>query len=304
MAISYGFDDTLTPGSQDRLSDLPERNESSTKDDQKPAMHSHRGPFVQAWQFNDRELRDYIRKLIQVTGLSAELVQALGEAEIGDPVAQRFANFPIPIDYHDLSQIFFANSIRRALSGRRAARILEIGSGYGALTAKLRRIDAGSRFVLIDLPETLAVQHWYLSFAMPGARLIGYQEYCNLGMQSALEQADVLLLPPAVIGELPAGIFDAAINIRSFAEMTISYVEFYVSQIERVLKERGTFYCVNRVVKNTSGDTIRIGNIPFDDNWFLASADRVPWQTNIIQFIIRRTTEADPGWRKDLRPVG
>ena len=183
-------------------------------------------------------------------------------------------------------------------------RVLEIGGGYGALAAKLRRINAGSRFVLIDLPETLAVQHWYLSFAMPGSRLIGYQEYCNLGMQSALEQADVLLLPPAVIGELPAGIFDAAINIRSFSEMTTSYVEFYVSQIERVLKKSGIFYCVNRMEKNTSGDIIRIDSIPFDDNWCLKSADPVPWQRHIFQFILHRTTEAYPGWHKVLRSVG
>ena len=119
------------------------------------------------------------------------------------------------------------------------------------MAAKLRRIDAGSRFVLIDLPETLAIQHWYLSFAMPGARLIGYQEYRKLGIQSALEQANVLLLPPAVICELPAGIFDVAINIRSFAEMNRNYVGFYISETQRVLNNHGTVYCVNNIQKTT-----------------------------------------------------
>jgi putative sugar O-methyltransferase len=289
MAVSYGFDDSLW------------YSESPARPDQNPAMRSHRGKFVQAWQFNDRELRNHIRHLIQITGLSAERVQALGEAKIGDPAGQRFSDFPIPVDYHDLSQIYFSGSIQRALTGRRTERILEIGGGYGALTAKLHRIDTGSRFVLVDLPETLAIQHWYLSFAMPGARLIGYQEYCNLGTRSALAQADILLLPPAVIGELPAGIFDAVINIRSFAEMTTRYVEFYVPEIERVLKENGTFYCVNRIKKVTSGDLFRIENLPFDNNWRLDSADPVPWQNHIIQLVIRRTTEADPGWRNALR---
>jgi hypothetical protein len=139
---------------------------------------------------------------------------------------------------------------------------------------------------------------------MPGARLIGYLEYRNLGVQSALEQADVLLLPPAVIGELPARIFDAAINIRSFAEMTTSYVGFYVSQIERILKKNGTFYCVNNLQKNTSGDQFRIENIPFDDNWCLDNSDPVPWQNHIIELVIRRTTKAYPGWRAALRRVG
>jgi len=294
MAISYGFDDSL------------KYSENRNRWDLKPAMLAHREPFVRAWQFDDAALRQDIRHLVQGAGegLSAERIQALGEAEIGDPAAQRFANFPVPVDFHDLSQVFFADSLGRALAGCRAARVLEIGGGYGALTARLRRIDAGSRFVLIDLPETLAIQRWYLSLGMPGARLIGYLEYCNLGLQSALEQADVLLLPPAVIGELPAGIFDAAINIRSFAEMTISYVGFYVSQIERILKKNGTFYCVNNIKKNTSGDQFRIENIPFDDNWCLDSADPVPWQKHIIELVIRRTTEADPGWRAGLRGVG
>jgi putative sugar O-methyltransferase len=304
MGISYGFDDSLWTGSHDKLSDLPESSESSTKDDKKPAMHSHSGPFVKALQFNDILLRKSIIRLVTNASLSAERIQALGEAEIGAPAAQRFADFPVPVDYHDLSQVFFADSIHRALSGRRALRVLEIGAGYGALAAKLRRIDAGSRFVLIDLPETLAIQHWYLSLAMPGARLIGYREYCNLGMQSALEQADVLLLPPAAISKLPTQIFDTAINIRSFAEMTTGYVGFYVSEIERVLKGNGRFYCVNNMQKSTAGDQFYIENIPFDDHWCLESADPVPWQKHIIELVIRRTTEAGPGWREALRAVG
>ena len=292
MGISYGFDDSTK--ASDARSTL----------NRKPAMHSHSEPFVKALQFNDILLRKSIIRLVTNASLSAERIQALGEAEIGAPAAQRFADFPVPVDYHDLSQVFFADSIRRALSGRRALRVLEIGAGYGALAAKLRRIDAGSRFVLIDLPETLAIQHWYLSLAMPGARLIGYREYCNLGMQSALEQADVLLLPPAAISKLPTQIFDTAINIRSFAEMTTGYVGFYVSEIERVLKGNGRFYCVNNMQKSTAGDQFYIENIPFDDHWCLESADPVPWQKHIIELVIRRTTEAGPGWREALRAVG
>jgi SAM-dependent methyltransferase len=293
MAVSFGFDDTL------------QYSESRNRPDLKPSMHVHRGQFVQAWQFNDIALRRDILRIIRGgANLSAERILALGEAEIGDPPAQKFADFSAPVDYHDLSQIFFADSIHRTLAGRRAPRILEIGAGYGALAAKLRRIDAGSRLVLVDLPETLAIQRWYLSQAMPAARLIGYREYCNLGMQSALEQADVLLLPPAAISELPAKIFDAAINIRSFAEMTTSYVGFYVSEIERVLKENGIFYCVNNMQKSTAGDQFRIEDIPFDDNWRLENAAPVPWQNHIIELVIPRTAEADPGAREALRHVG
>ena len=292
MAISYGFDDSL------------KYSESRYRPDLKPSMHAHRGPFVQAWQFNDKALREAMRHLIRSASLSAERIQSLSEAKIGDPAAQRFSDCPVPVDYHDLSQIYFASSLERALSGRPAAWVLEIGGGYGALAAKLRRINAVSRFVLIDLPETLAIQRWYLSFAMPGARLIGYKEYCNLGIQSSLEQADVLLLPPAVIGELPARIFDTAINIRSFAEMTTNYVGFYISNIERVLKENGTLYCVNNTQKSTAGHQFRIENIPFDDNWRLDNADAVPWQKHIIELVIRRTTEADPEWREALRRFG
>ena len=119
--------------------------------------------------------------------------------------------------------------------------------------------------MLIDLPETLAIQRWYLLFAMPSARLIGYQEYCNLGIQSALEQADVLLLPPPVIGELPAGIFDVAINIHSFAEITINHVEFYTYKIQIVLNKQGIFYCVNQIQKSTLGGHFEIESIPFND---------------------------------------
>lgn len=117
MAISYGLDDSL------------KYSESRNRPDLKPTLHSHRGPFVQAWQFNDKALREDMRRLIRITSLSAERIQALGEAKIGDPAAQRFSDSPVQVDYHDLSQIYFASSLERALSGQRAARVLEIGGG-------------------------------------------------------------------------------------------------------------------------------------------------------------------------------
>ena len=150
--------------------------------------------------------------------------------------------------------------LHRALEGRRRERILEIGGGYGALCAKLARLDAGTPFVSIDLPETLAVQRWYLSRAMPGSRLVGYGDYQRLGMETALRVADVLLLPPAAITELPEDVFDVAINIRSFSEMTESYVARYAAEIQRTLRKDGTFYCVNNRRKSTSGDEFRIDN--------------------------------------------
>ena len=96
MAISYGFDHSL------------KYSENRNRWDLKPAMLAHREPFVRAWQFDDAALRQEIRRLVQGAGegLSAERIQGLGEAEIGDPAAQRFANFPVPVDFHDLSQVF------------------------------------------------------------------------------------------------------------------------------------------------------------------------------------------------------
>ena len=78
---------------------------------------------------------------------------------------------------------------------------------------------------------------------------------------------DYIILPGYLIKQLPSNIVDVFVNTRSFMEMNIETVNFYFSQIHRLINRDGIFYCVNRYKKKTSGDTIKFKKFPFDENW-------------------------------------
>jgi putative sugar O-methyltransferase len=290
LGISYGFDDSLKAGDG---SEVPEA---------KPSFRRHGADTLTPWSFKEGMLRDDLGVMVRTARatLSPETIDRLGEAEIGDPPARRFADVSVPVDLHDLSMVHFAVRLERLLAEAPPTRTLEIGGGYGALAAKLHRCFPSTRSVIVDLPETGAVQHYYLSRALPSARIVGYAEFLDLGPKAALEVADVMLLPPAAIVDLPDGVADLAINIRSLPEMSRAYAAFYAGEIQRLLTASGTFYCVNALAKTLSGETVALADLPFDHRWRLDGSEPVPWQKHIRELVLRRTAEDGPAGDEGL----
>ena len=83
-------------------------------------------------------------------------------------------------------------------------------------------------------------------------------------------------------------------------EMSRAYVDFYVGGLQRLVAPDGLFYCVNRVAKNTSGESVRLADYPFDDRWHPADARPVPWQDNLIELALERTPDASADLRQAL----
>lgn len=189
---------------------------------------------------------------------------------------------------HDLSLIYHAWQIDRAaqdvLSNRPT--ILEIGAGYGGLTAKLKDLYPKARIILLDLPEVNAVQHYYLSVRYPEARIIDY------GNWDGLEDSDFdfAILPGWAIEQIDAGSIDLAINLRSMMEMNAEIVAFYFGHIQRTVKTGGLFTCVNRYVKGPP--LSRIKDYPFDDRWALRLSQSSLLQNHIHELIVERTETA------------
>ena len=58
---------------------------------------------------------------------------------------------------------------------------------------------------------------------------------------------------------------------------------------KRVLKTDGIFYNVNKYEKTTSGDTIKISNYPYDDNWEVLSSLSSWSQPNLHEIVTKRS---------------
>jgi|GEM_PF-6303312 len=95
---------------------------------------------------------------------------------------------------------------------------LEIGAGYGHLSANLLRLGLTRRAVIIDRPLNLVVAKRFLEVFFPGrVALLPFDDPAD---------ATVLLVPPWLGGEVPERI-DLLLNFISFQHMTQEVIDYY-----------------------------------------------------------------------------
>jgi len=111
---------------------------------------------------------------------------------------------------------------------------VNIGDGYGFLTALLAKLSPSTRWWSIDLPPMLDLQRETFERT----------------------QTKAGLLAPVDAEQLPSGI-ECAVNVCSMQEMTPKNVEYYFDLIRRRSTSRSHFYCVNRLIKDMGEDGVR-----------------------------------------------
>jgi putative sugar O-methyltransferase len=158
-------------------------------------------------------------------------------------------------------------------------RVLEIGSGPCLLTGLLMH-NYGSKHMLVDLPEQIAVGFALLSEFWPHKRFLLPHEIENL--KKAAAENDAVFLTPTQLPLPHALQFDVAINTFSFQEMSPETIAQYFSLIRRHLTPDGVFYCANRRSKRN----------PHDDT--IAEFAKYPWHPH-DQFLFDRDMRAVPG---------
>ena len=213
------------------------------------------------------------------------------ECEVGSPRHCTLSGHKINFD--DLYNVYAAWQIYRTFKelNRKPTTILEIGGGYGNLCNKLTSLFPNVKYIMLDLPETLVVQEYYLSQANPSKRLLTLSDIKNKNVKSILESDtyDVALLPAWYGPQLEQLDIDLVVNARSLGEMNVEALEYYFDIIHNSLKLEGLFYCVNRYVFTSSQHQLKLKDYPFDEKWgFLISQPQ--WlQTHLHEFLaIRR----------------
>jgi len=144
---------------------------------------------------------------------------------------------------------------RAGLSRTRPIRALEIGPGYGGLARLLSLAIPGSTIVLIDLPQRLSLQAYYLGGSLPNATIVASDDAAEIAdALSGRRPADFVLAPPWAASRVPDRACDLVVNTHSLHEMSRAQIDYYVTHIQRVC--RGHFYCVNRFEKAIGAETV------------------------------------------------
>lgn len=215
-----------------------------------------------------------------------ERVTQLSETEIGDPVRFQLPLLDVPVNYHDLTCLFYADRIAHHAPAEGNLRILEIGGGYGVMAAQLKILNPSAQTVLVDLPESSAFQYYYLSQRFPEASILTVNDLLE-NCDALQSDWDFIVLPNSARDLIKGLEFDMAINVRSFMEMEIETVQDYIRWFDDAIRPDGICYLANRIEKLIAGTAVRFVDYAIPDDWTLESEQSIPIQPHIQEWVFR-----------------
>ena len=123
-------------------------------------------------------------------------------------------------------------------------RVLEIGGGWGGFAYQYKTLYPNTKYVIIDLPQTLLFSSTYLLSLFPDASFQFASNAEELAEVASKDLPDFTFIPHYLTEDIGQLNIDLAINMVSFQEMTTEQV----SQYGRVLRDSGcaNLYSLNR----------------------------------------------------------
>ena len=223
--------------------------------------------------------------------LQRELL-GIGEPELGNPYKDTFVKNK-PYSSLFLFNVKIASDIIKQIddAGIKEPRILEIGGGYGTLIGLLYAYY-GNRLTVyaVDLPETLAIQEWYLRSRFPDAPT----SYKATKDSISFKRGGLNFVNASVLHSQNIPI-DVTVNIISMGEMHKDVSQKYIEFIERNISEQGIFYflnahgqCINAVPN--------VSEYGFDEHWILKDANFLTQFESmtfldLLRLVFRRTEQ-------------
>lgn len=123
---------------------------------------------------------------------------------------------------------------------------LDLGCFYGIFSGLLKKEFVKSHCVLVDLPQQLALAHYYLALNFPEAKIAAYKDIARLDAidKDTIKKYDFILVPCHLYDKIAKDTLDVLTNFMSLQEMGREYFDLYLSR-EPFLSAR-FFLTVNR----------------------------------------------------------
>ena len=196
----------------------------------------------------------------------------LSDESIGNPCYYGFGKTKIT----DLSirMFFYQKYIEKEIKSANSA--LEIGSGFGALCAKLMQSESLGikNYFLVDLPENLALAFYYLKNKGFNVEVFGKDK-----KQQNSPEKTIYIVAPWLLKDFSFPV-DLFINTMSFQHMTEKNINYYFSEIERLKIKK--LFLVNRENKRDSTD-VRFSDYPIPAGYKLVKQDNYPFSKHLIK---------------------
>jgi putative sugar O-methyltransferase len=203
-------------------------------------------------------------------------------AELADDTVGNPVKFLIPfiggVTEASIRYWYYSSFLKKYIGS--ANTVVEIGSGYGGLSKRVREKLDVKKYVLVDLPENLSLAYYYNS----SLKNTDVHTILNTSDLSKLDEDGVFLVGPWMLKELSVDV-DLVINTMSFQHMTVDNLEYYFDFINKVMPN--AVYHVNRNVKRDETDIV-VDDYPrltgmsleYDKEWIFPVHNEIIWTRN------------------------
>ncbi len=159
-------------------------------------------------------------------------------------------NFKFPINDQIIIAYYFRNLLISFIK-KEPNDVLEIGGGNGNFMSILLLTFNQKNTYMIDLPESIVNAFVFLSSNFPNVKILLPDEIEDISNEFKYNEdmKKIIFLTPQQVNTIPESKIDITINTHSFQEMNQMEIKNYFHFIQKKSKNKGLFFCVNRVEK-------------------------------------------------------
>lgn len=230
-----------------------------------------------------------------------EDLKEYSDFKVGNP---KFYNLSdINFNHHEITTIKLMKDISVFIQDDHKF-ICEIGGGFGSLASKLKKKFPNLTIILIDLPESLILQTYYLMSLFPESKFFLFNDLEKNYNLLKDNHYDFIIIPPWEKDRLPLKKkIDFFINTHSFQEMDKSVIANYFEFIQTNIKQSGIFYNLNKYSKIINGENIKIAESPYDDNWEIVKNSQDWRNKNMHEIVVKRIAEKNYATKKIIKQL-
>ena len=215
------------------------------------------------------------------------------ELKVGNPKYYTIGN--VDLNHHEVSMFYSFKKISSYIKDDHRI-VCEIGGGFGSLASKLKKKYSNLCIIIIDLPEAIILQSYYLLKLYPEKKFCFYNDFIKLSPDELKSNNyDFIIIPPWTKQKI-INLFeiDYFINTHSFQEMDKEIVSDYFKFINKTIRVNGIFYCLNKYSKTINNKPIKMSEYPFDSYWELLSSQKGWRNENMHEIILKRQNNENP----------
>ena len=146
---------------------------------------------------------------------------------------------------------------------------LDLGCGYGSFPYLFKSEYPNTKHVLVDFPDQLILVAYFLSTAMPSAKIATILDYSDRDRidREFINKYDFVLIPVSLYEKIESGSIDMLTNFVSLGEMKPEWFNFYLKG--KLFETSSYFFTCNRFVSGprfepTHNTSITIMDYPLD----------------------------------------